>query len=79
MTTTRKAPAKRKTPATKRKAPAKRWTPARAWEEFQSWSTIALWSGIGGYWTMTTHKILFPLVIAATFTGIVALIRRASS
>ncbi len=75
MSTARKAPA-RKTPA-KRKA--KRWTPARAWDEFRTWSTLALWSGIGGYWTMTSHKILFPLVIAIAFTGIVALIRRASS
>lgn len=76
MSAARKAPVRKST--AKRKA-AKRWTWARAWAEFQAWSTVALWAGIGGYWTMTSHKILFPLVIAAAFTGIVALIRRASS
>ena len=78
-TAARKAPAHR---STARKAPAKRkatkWTTQRAWDEFRNWSTLAFWAALGGYWTMTTHKILFPAVILVAFVGIVAMLRRAS-
>ena len=68
-TAARKAPAKRKAP---------KWTKKRAWDEFRNWSTVALWSCVAGYWTATTHKILFPAVVIGIFVVIVAMIRRAS-
>jgi len=77
--------AARKAPASHRRSPAKstarksqKWTTRRAWDEFRNWSTLAFWGTAGGYWTATTHKILFPAIILVTFVGIVAMLRRAS-
>jgi hypothetical protein len=79
MTTTHRAPAGRtatRKPAARKAAPKRK--ALDIWEEFKTWSTLAFWASAFGYWTFTSHKILFPVVIFVLAISIMLLIRQAS-
>jgi uncharacterized membrane protein HdeD (DUF308 family) len=87
--TTAARPARREPPrvsATNRRIPAqavkarkaKAHKIGRAWDEFRNWSTLAFWGLIFGYWTFTSHKVLFPVIILLIIAGIAYGFRRAS-